>query len=168
MFGDQSKHGELRSGVIRHMRENADYYKQFVEVHPGGGVRRNPKRKNAGSFSTSFNNTCPTAEEINRVFESHLQKMARGGTYGDNMEISAFSEAFKVDVKIYQRDFAYVVSTKPEGTVVPVVHIAYHVSQPRGKLEIRSLKTDWATRSGNTILPFGTLTDPTLVFLGSR
>ena len=129
LFGDQSKHGELRLGVIRHMRENADHYKKFIAIHPGGGSRRNPKRKNAGSFSTPFDNTRPTPEEINRVFESHLQQMARGGTYGDNMEISAFSKAFRVDVKIYQRDFAYVVSTKPVGTVVPVVHIAYHVSQ---------------------------------------
>lgn len=129
LFGDQSKHGELRLGVIRHMRENADHYKKFIAIHPGGGSRRNPKRKNAGSFSTPFDNTRPTPEEINRVFESHLQQMARGGTYGDNMEISAFSKAFKVDVKIYQRDFAYVVSTKPVGSVVPVVHIAYHVSQ---------------------------------------
>lgn len=128
MYGDQSKHGELRSGVIKHMRDNAAYYKQFITVHPGGGVRRNPKRKNAGTFSTPCNNTGPTAEEINQVFEGHLKEMARGGTYGDNMEISAFSQAFKVDVKIYQKDFAYVVSTKPAGTLgVPVVHIAYHV-----------------------------------------
>lgn len=126
MYGDQSKHGELRSGVIRHMREHAAFYKQFIEVHPGGGVRRNPKRKNAGSFSTP-NNTTPTAEETNRVFENHLQHMARGGTYGDHLEVTAFSEAFHVDVKIYQRDHAYVISTKPEGTIVPVVHIAHHV-----------------------------------------
>lgn len=128
MYGDQSRHGELRSGVIRHMRENAQYYKQFIEVHPGGGVRRNPKRKNAGSFTAPFNNIAPTQAEIDRVFETHLQKMARGGTYGDNMEITAFSKAFQVDVRIYQRDFAYVVSTAPAGTV-PMVHIAYHVRE---------------------------------------
>lgn len=112
------------------MRDNAAYYKQFIDVHPGGGSRRNPKRKNAGTFSTSFNNSTPTQAEIDRKFEGHLQDMARGGTYGDNMEISAFSQAFHVDVKIYQRDFAYVVSTKPQGTTVPVVHIAYHVCLP--------------------------------------
>ncbi|MCJ1465041.1 hypothetical protein MMC07_003656 [Pseudocyphellaria aurata] len=127
LYGDQSKHGELRLGVIRHMRENAAFYKQFIEVHPGGGVRRNPKRKNAGSFSTPHNTAPPTADEINRVFENHLQHMARGGTYGDHLEVTAFSEAFNVDVKIYQRDHAYVISTKPEGAVVPVVHIAHHV-----------------------------------------
>ena len=110
------------------MREQGSYYKQFIEVHPGGGSRRNPKRKNAGSFATAFSAAGPTAAEIDRVFEGHLQTMARGGTYGDNMEISAFSTKFNVVVKIYQRDFAYVVSAVPEGTEAQTVHIAYHVS----------------------------------------
>lgn len=52
------------------------------------------------------------------------------------MEITAFSKAFQVDVRIYQRDFAYVVSTAPTGTV-PMVHIAYHVCN---LLRIRVLK----------------------------
>lgn len=56
--------------------------------------------------------------------------MARGGTYGDNMELSAFSEALNVDIRIYQRDLTYLISTKVEGTVVPVLHIAYHVCSP--------------------------------------
>ena len=110
------------------MRKHADFYKQFIEVNPGGGTRRNPKRKNAGSFSTPFNPTGPTAEEIDRVFESHLKQMAHGGTYGDNMEITAFCKAFNVDVKIYQFAFAYMVPVKHEEAASQVVHIAYHVS----------------------------------------
>ena len=110
------------------MRKHADFYKQFIEVNPGGGTRRNPKRKNAGSFSTPFNATGPTAEEIDRVFESHLKQMAHGGTYGDNMEITAFCKAFNVDVKIYQFAFAYMVPVKHEEAASQVVHIAYHVS----------------------------------------
>ncbi len=128
LYGDQSKHHDIRSAVIDYMREKASYYKQFIVVHPGGGARRNPKRKNAGSFSTPFNAAGPTAAEIERVFEGHLQQMACGGTYGDNMEISAFSSKFGVAVKIYQYDFAYVVSALPQGTEEKVVHIAYHVS----------------------------------------
>jgi len=112
------------------MREHASYYKQFIDVHPGGGVRRNPKRKNAGAYSTPANYFPPTPEEVERVFESHMQQMARGGTYGDNMEISAFSAAFGVDVKIYQRDFAYMVPAGDEDVKRGVVHIAYHVSGP--------------------------------------
>ena len=110
------------------MRKHADFYKQFIEVNPGGGTRRNPKRKNAGAYSTPFNAAPPTAEEIDRVFEGHLKQMAQGGTYGDNMEITAFCRAFNVDVKIYQAYFAYMVPVKHEQPAAQVVHIAYHVS----------------------------------------
>jgi OTU domain-containing protein 3 len=109
------------------MREHASYYKQFIDVQPGGGQRRNPKRKNAGVYSTPVSFTPPTPEEIDRVFETHLGSMARGGTYGDNMEISAFAAAFGIDVKIYQHDFAYMVSAPDGEEPRPVAHIAYHV-----------------------------------------
>jgi OTU domain-containing protein 3 len=129
LYGDQNQHAAIRSRVIAYMRENADYYKQFIDVHPGGGIRRNPKRKNAGTYSSSTAQTAPPSEaDIDRVFESHLQSMARGGTYGDNMEITAFSSAYDVDVKIYQRDFAYMVTGHAgDDGHRPVAHIAYHL-----------------------------------------
>jgi OTU domain-containing protein 3 len=127
LVGHQNDHHKIRTRVIEYMREHASYYKQFIDVQPGGGQRRNPKRKNAGVYSTPQTFTPPTEEEIDRVFEGHLGSMARGGTYGDNMEISAFTSAFGYDVKIYQHDFAYMISTG-DGTPRPVAHIAYHVS----------------------------------------
>jgi len=131
LYGHQSEHHAIRAKVIAYMREHASYYKQFIDVFPGGGMRRNPKRKNAGAYSTPASFTPPSQEEIDRVFESHLQSMARGGTYGDNMEITAFSSAFDVDVKIYQRDFAYMVSGGgDDDRQRDIAHIAYHVSKP--------------------------------------
>jgi hypothetical protein len=58
--------------------------------------------------------------------------MAKGGTYGDNMEISAFTSAFGIDVKIYQHDFAYMVSASTNDEPRPVAHIAYHVRWQNG------------------------------------
>lgn len=112
------------------MRDHAAYYKQFIDVHPGGGTRRNPKRKNAGAFNSPASIATPSEADIDKVFEGHLDVMAKGGTYGDNMEITAFSSAFGVDVKIYQRDFAYMVSGAGDyGDQAdrPVAHIAYHM-----------------------------------------
>ncbi|CAK4030407.1 cysteine protease [Lecanosticta acicola] len=127
LYGHQNEHAAIRSRVIDYMREHADYYKQFIDVHPGGGIRRNPKRKNAGAYSSPANFVPPSAADIDRVFESHLQSMARGGTYGDNMEITAFSSAYDYDVKIYQRDFAYMVSgSAGDERIRQVAHIAYH------------------------------------------
>ena len=127
LYGNQNEHHAIRVRVIDYMREHASYYKQFVDVHPGGGMRRNPKRKNAGAYSTPSNILPPSEADIDRVFDSHLQSMARGGTYGDNMEITAFSSAYDVDVKIYQRDFAYMVSGTEQEKPREVAHIAYHV-----------------------------------------
>ncbi|KAM0716967.1 hypothetical protein Q7P37_006819 [Cladosporium fusiforme] len=130
IYGDQTSHDAIRAQVICYMRDHAAYYKQFIDVHPGGGTRRNPKRKNAGAFNSPANIATPTEADIDKVFEGHLDVMAKGGTYGDNMEITAFSSAFGVDVKIYQRDFAYMVSgagAYGDQTDRPVAHIAYHM-----------------------------------------
>ncbi|KAF2103285.1 cysteine proteinase, partial [Rhizodiscina lignyota] len=132
LYGEQSQHRQIRNAVIEHMREQSSHYKAYVDVHPGGGTRRNPKRKNAGAYSAPVAFSPPTEEEIDRAFENHLKTMAQGGTYGDNMEIVAFATAFNTDVRIYQRDFAYVVEPI-QGVVAednsgerPVLHIAYH------------------------------------------
>ncbi|KAK0347734.1 hypothetical protein LTR94_001261 [Friedmanniomyces endolithicus] len=100
LYGNQNEHAAIRSRVINYMRDNAAYYKQFIDVHPGGGIRRNPKRKNAGSYSSPANAAPPSEADIDRVFESHLLSMARGGTYGDNMEITAFASAYDVDLAV--------------------------------------------------------------------
>ena len=121
------------------MRQHAEYYKQFIDVQPGGGVRRNPKRKNAGAFTSPANALPPSEADIDRVFESHLTSMAKGGTYGDNLEISAFSSAFDVDVKIYQRDFAYMVSGSGQDHPRDVTHIAYHVGHLMSILHAREV-----------------------------
>jgi OTU domain-containing protein 3 len=127
IYGSQDQHAAIRARVIEYMKEHAEYYKQFIDVHPGGGIRRNPKRKNAGAYASPANYIPPSQSDIDRVFESHLHNMARGGTYGDNMEITAFSCAYNIDVKIYQRDFAYMVSGSGDGMERPVAHIAYHI-----------------------------------------
>ncbi|KAL8939283.1 MAG: hypothetical protein Q9211_002808 [Gyalolechia sp. 1 TL-2023] len=123
LYGDQSKDKELRQATIQYMRAHGDYYKHFIEAHPGGGTRRNPKRKNAGSFSTKSEAASPA--DIDAVFEGHLNRMAKGGTYGDNMEIVAFSYALNVNVTIYKRDFAFVVKDD-EACRDKTVYIAYH------------------------------------------
>lgn len=106
------------------MKANGDYYKHFLVAHPGGGTRRNPKRKNAGSFSTK--SEAPSTAEVDAVFEGHLTRMAKGGTYGDNMEIVAFSEAFNVNVIIYKKDVAFVIKND-EACREKTVYIAHHV-----------------------------------------
>ena len=107
------------------MRDHDNYYKQFVEVHPGGGTRRNPKRKTA-----ALDNNTRTAEDTDKAFQNYLNEMGKKGTYGDNLEISAFARAYKIDVKVHRKDGSNKVLGGPIGVERPLAHIAYHVSCP--------------------------------------
>ncbi|KAG0640510.1 hypothetical protein HOY80DRAFT_1135921 [Tuber brumale] len=72
---------------------------------------------------------------IDVAFAQRLNRMARPGVYGDNMEIRDFAREYRCDVKIYHRDFAYVVTVREggggggvEGMRKNVLHIAYHAT----------------------------------------
>ncbi|KAG0375602.1 hypothetical protein BGX24_008879 [Mortierella sp. AD032] len=68
----------------------------------------------------------------NETVEAHVGKMRRNGTYGGNIELVAFARMKKVDIKVYQPGYIYViegVDVKKEGSSPgqrPVMHIAYH------------------------------------------
>jgi len=119
------------------MQNNASYFKLFLYISP---TQRAPKRKaasnnnnNKGKKNTAVTAALLSASAIDVAFGQHLNMIARHGVYWDNMEISAF--AWECDFKIYQRDFAYVVTGGKggggggvEGQRKNVLHIAYYVS----------------------------------------
>ena len=113
------------------MRNNPDRFKSFLVVHPGGGSRRNPKRKNHGSLASSAMATGPTPQEVDAAYQQHMKTMAKTGVYGDNLEIIAFAQALKVDIMIFSeggRFFYNVRCEKAEGEMAPLLCIVHHVS----------------------------------------
>lgn len=110
------------------MRDNPDDFKPFITV--GQGQRRNPKRKNAGAFSSQFSFEAATEEQTERAWEEYLEQMAKGGTYGDNMEIRAFTKTYNTDLKIFQYNLALYTRAHDDGAVRPIAYIAYHVRVP--------------------------------------
>lgn len=133
MFGDQSQHVKFRAATIEYMRANAEHFKSFIVVHPGGGTRRSnriPKRKNSGALAKSLGTKGPTSQEVELTFQQYLKTMAQGGAYGDNLEIVAFSNVYKVDVCIYSEQmsgfFYCKCQSDPEG-VARTVYIVHHV-----------------------------------------
>ena len=79
IYGDQSSHAAIRTQVICYMRDHAAYYKQFIDVNPGGGTRRNPKRKNAGAFNSPANIATPTEADPDRAPEAAGQEPVTAG-----------------------------------------------------------------------------------------
>ncbi|KAG0054997.1 hypothetical protein BGZ83_009872 [Gryganskiella cystojenkinii] len=68
----------------------------------------------------------------NETVEAHVAQMRKNGTYGGNIELVAFARMKRIDVRVYQPGFIYViegVDVKKEGSSSgqrPVMHIAYH------------------------------------------
>ncbi|KAG0216426.1 hypothetical protein B0O80DRAFT_447123 [Mortierella sp. GBAus27b] len=68
----------------------------------------------------------------NVTVQAHVALMRKNGTYGGNVELVAFARMKKVDIKVYQPGYIYViegVDVKKEGSGLgqrPVMHIAYH------------------------------------------
>ncbi|KAG1055460.1 hypothetical protein G6F43_002580 [Rhizopus delemar] len=67
------------------------------------------------------------------LFEHHLENMKQDGTFGGNMELVAFAKLSKVDIKVYQPGFIYVIKgtededEEEEGECPrQILHIAYH------------------------------------------
>ena len=139
------------------MKNNPDRFKSFLVVHPGGGSRRNPKRKNHGSLATSAIATGPTPEEVDAAYKQHMKTMAKTGVYGDNLEIIAFAQAFKVDIMIFSeggRFFYYVRCEKAEGEMAPMLCIVHHVSSLSNRC---GTGADMIYRHGSTIHLFAIL-----------
>ena len=117
------------------MRDHKDNYTPFLDVLPGGATRRNPKRKNAASFSSCFHSEMPTPEDIDRAFEDRLRRMGQGGTYGDNFEIVAFTCAYSVDVMVFQANERLYFNGPRTLGQKQICCIAYHVgSSPHSLL----------------------------------
>ena len=129
-------HEVLRTATIEHMRDNSDFYRQYMAVN---NVRRNPKRKTTSALPTRIDTSYYTEEQLQNQFEQHVEKMGQPGEWADNMEVSAFASALNVHVRLWQADYTYLFS--PRIYYLPnddptaeddrqTLHIAYHVSSP--------------------------------------
>lgn len=127
-------HEVLRTATIEHMRENADFYRQYMAVN---NVRRNPKRKTTAARPARIDTSYYTEEQLQLQFEDHVEKMGQPGEWADNMEVSAFASALNVHVRLWQADYSYLFSPREyyaptDGPLaadqLQTLHIAYHVS----------------------------------------
>ena len=60
---------------------------------------------------------------VDEDWNEYVERMARDGTYGDNLEIVAFAQGNGVDVKIYQPHIVFDIAAG--GSASQQLHIAY-------------------------------------------
>ena len=130
-------------------------------------ARRNPKRKNTGALGNRpVPIVQPTQAQIDKAFEEAVDKMAKGGVWGDNPEIYAFAHAYNVSVQVYSEIGGFFVAI--EGSVSPhperqTVWIVFHVSALL--LEILPVEpADPKARTSHISLPSAILMAHTLDF----
>ena len=148
LYGEQSQHAKLRADTVEYMRQHPNDFKAFVTANPGGGIRRNPKRKNAGALRGSFDPTPPSEADINTAFALSLDVMARGGTYGDNAEVIAFSSKFHVDIRIWSAAIGAFLNIDCEAAPseqVQTLYIVHHVRDRTTKFKRGTNLTDLRT-----------------------
>ena len=105
---------------------------QFVVAE--GGERRRPKRAAASAYATrSADVAAPSEEDKERRFEDMVAATRKNGEWGSSEHLQAFCQVFRVDIRVYTLDGIQVfrdVNASPH-EVRDVIHVAFHVSEPR-------------------------------------
>lgn len=92
LYGSPSMHLAIRHEICDYLAANADRYRLFVDE-----------------------------DSVKGGFEGHVREMRQPGTYGTNIELSAFVARYRRPVKVYQPNLVYVmpVEEAPPGTSTP-------------------------------------------------
>lgn len=84
LYGNPGRHLEIRHQVCNYLAQHESRYKAFVDM------------------------------DEEESWESHLEQMAKQGTYGGHLELSAFANSYRRSIKIIQPGMVYVISYEDE------------------------------------------------------
>jgi hypothetical protein len=119
------------------MAEYPEDFKSFIQVLPGGGYRRNARRKAAAEVSSW--NLIPTRAAIDRGYNEYVGRMKKNSCWAGDLELRAFTKAYDMDLTIH---FGY---TSPRQMKAhdhedrPMVHVAFHGGENRHYSALRKL-----------------------------
>jgi hypothetical protein len=134
------------------MREHPAEFKPFVEAGRGGATREQPRRGARSSRLTSIPDA-PTSDEVDRVWEDYLAKMAIPGgatdSWGDQLTLKAFSMLYGVRVFVHHSKGNMLDSSSCDHCTdaSPVVQVAFDVSTVVSNAILLSLSLTLSTSS---------------------
>ncbi|KAB8297902.1 hypothetical protein EYC80_001688 [Monilinia laxa] len=96
LYGHSEDHLKIRRDIVEQMRANPDDYNPYFAV---GFVKRNAGRRAARAGPVDSQAASDAKLEEN--FRAHLVKMSRPRTWGDQTELKAFVQEYKVDVTVW-------------------------------------------------------------------
>ncbi|KAK5060022.1 hypothetical protein LTR84_009906 [Exophiala bonariae] len=89
LYGDPTRHPEIRARVIDHMRNLRPLFEDYVNKND---VQQRRKLRSA---------TAASRQEPEDAFEHYLTLMSQNGTYGGEPELVAFCQVFDQDVTVH-------------------------------------------------------------------
>ncbi|GAA6046826.1 hypothetical protein JCM3770_005662 [Rhodotorula araucariae] len=125
LYGSPSMHHAIRQEICDYLAANPDKYRLFVDE-----------------------------DSVKGGFDGHVREMRQNGTYGTNIELSAFVARYRRPVKVYQPNLVYVMPVEEQGPSAaasssspppppPPAHSAEDKLTPREKrLKARQEKLD--------------------------
>lgn len=142
LYGNVESHIEIRERLVQHMRDNAEYFKDFTA--DVGGERRAPRRNAAQAARLAYSNVdrAATAEGQAAKFKLMLNEMKEKHAWGGSPEIQAFCQVYGLDVLVYSKDGVqrfqnFFAEADPKREVI---HLAFHVwEHPQIKISCFSL-----------------------------
>lgn len=122
LYGHSEDHLKIRRDVVDQMRANPDEYKPFLAV---GSIKRNPGR---GAARTGpVDSEAASDARVEATFQAHLAKMSKPREWGDQTEVKAFVQEYKVDVTVWNPSWKCTFSAEDGQSSRVQVHIAFNV-----------------------------------------
>jgi OTU-like cysteine protease len=124
LYDTTERHDEIRQTVVWYLRSNREQFEPFVPLDIDDLVRSQPSTRSSRSRGL----------RVDDAYEAYLENMAKPKTWGGEVEIRAFSEAYDKDVLIHRptnagQPFDQMVNNKrAPGQPRQFLHVSFGVS----------------------------------------
>lgn len=126
LYGNFNEHAKVRRIVVAYLRAHPDDIKPFMNVD---FVERNSPRRSRARRTSPVDNEAASEEALEKVFQEHCNEMSLDGKWGTQFELNAASNAFGINISVWQSDATVVSHTADSGVRVKRhLHIAFDVS----------------------------------------
>ena len=102
LTGNEHEHLEIRRKVVRFMAKNPAEFEAFITIGGLADQVDRPSRSCKKFKETDVEAMIfPTSDDHSAAFKNHLRRMWEEGTWGDQIEITAFAKCYNLDVKVF-------------------------------------------------------------------
>lgn len=119
------------------MAEHPEDFKPFIQILPGGGYRRNARRKAAAEVSSW--NLLPTRAAIDRGYNDYVGRMKQNACWAGDLELRAFTKAYDMDLTVhFGSELPHKIKAR-DNEDRPMAHVVFHGGENRHYSAVRKV-----------------------------